>query len=155
MLIRISCLLPAPTPVVWKYVKHSATFRYVVFGMLGIANPKSLPRKLRMGKSFALRLRPLAIIPGWTHHIEITCIDEGRYTLQTKEHGGIFSRWNHTIQLRPEGEGATEYTDQVEFTALFGEKLLAPLLKLFFWYRQRRWRALVYRRQPRRGSWKT
>lgn len=155
MLIRLSCVLPAPPKVVWKYVKHTATFRYVVFGMLGIGNPESLPRKLGMGKSFTLRLRPLAIIPGWTHHIEITCVDERGYSLRTQEYGGIFPRWNHTIELRPKGAGATEYTDQVEFTALFGEKLLAPLLKLFFWYRQRRWRALVYRRQSKRGSWKT
>lgn len=148
MVMTISSTLSAPPKVVWHYLKHTATFRYVTFGFLRVVRAQ-LPRVWREGTHLNAVVKPLAILPGWEHQIHISKIDEDAWELHTQEHGGLFHQWNHSVYLRAQDRDKTQYTDQLEFSAPFCEGALAHLLSAFFRYRQFRWQRLLLRRYRR------
>lgn len=145
MVMTISSTFPAPPGVVWHYLKHTATFRYVTFGLLRIVQTQ-LPRVWTEGARLNAVVKPLAILPGWEHQIHISKMDGGAWELHTQEHGGLFRQWNHSIYLRAQDRDKTRYTDYLEFSAPFCEGTLARLLRAFFRYRHFRWRRLLRRR---------
>ena len=55
--------------------------------------------------------------------------------------------WNHLIRIEPEGAGS-RYTDEIEIGAGPLTPLISLYAKLFYRYRQRRWRKLARTLEP-------
>ncbi|MGB3893511.1 hypothetical protein [Mycolicibacter sinensis] len=99
------------------------------------------PDRIEVGTRASARLWWFGVIPAWTHHIEITELDD--LMIYTNEHGGPVRTWNHRLTFTPIDEHRCRYTDEIEIDA--GIKGLATRLfiRLMFAHRHRRWRALA------------
>jgi hypothetical protein len=86
------------------------------------------------------------VIPiGWqTIGIELPGAPTGEYRLRDNGHGPLIERWDHMIEIAPEGEG-TRYTDRVHIEAGLLTPLVAAFARAFYAHRQRRWQRLVAR----------
>lgn len=68
--------------------------------------------------------------------------DNGRGCARGKDSGGLIRRWDHTMQVEPEGEG-TRYTDRVKVEAGALTFAAAGFARLLYTHRQKRWRSLL------------
>lgn len=136
---------PASADQVWSLVKQSSTLLYVTRGLLGFAGADGFPREWRQGARIDTRLLFFGVLPGWRHQLTVIEVSEAKRELFTEEGGGVVQVWNHRITVEAREGPHCRYTDEVEV----GAGLLTPLVwlyaKLFYRYRQWRWRSLLRR----------
>jgi hypothetical protein len=122
-------------------VKKVDTLRYITRGVLGFRPRGTVPERLREGDVIRVRLFFFHVIPGWSHEIRIVRVDDEARRIDTREGGGAVRTWNHTIAVEPAG-AATRYSDEIEIEAGLLTAAVAAYARLFYRYRQRRWRKL-------------
>lgn len=148
MRIRVSTTLPEPPQIVWKYLRHGITLRYLTHGLIGLSE-NTMPRRWFQGSKVMVYLKPLSVLPGWNHEINVEVVDASRHQLHTRERGGMFSWWNHSIYLSPKGFDKTIYVDELEFSTTCCKGLVGLILRTYFKYRHLRWHMLLRRRKSR------
>lgn len=65
------------------------------------------------------------VIPYGTHTIQV--IDFKKDGIYTNEHNTYVPIWNHRIKLKDNGNGTTEYSDEVEIGAAWKTRILSKL----------------------------
>ena len=143
--IRIETELPTSADAVWRAMCHPASFSYVTRGILGVPALAGRTEPLREGERGTGWILLWHVIPLWRHTIQVNAIDESSRTIRTTEHGGVVKVWNHDLRVEPAGEQRCRYSDTIEIHARRLTGLVARLARLFYRYRQRRWRRLVRR----------
>jgi ligand-binding SRPBCC domain-containing protein len=142
MVIRVQTRLDLPPEAAWELIAKPSTFLAICRPLLGVTDPSALPDRWQAGDTYDLRLSVLGI-PANRHTIHLIKIDEANGEALTNERGGPLRRWNHRLYGKPDGDGATLYTDEIDI----GRGLLVPLIwlggSLFFRYRQRNLRRLA------------
>jgi hypothetical protein len=128
---------------VWETLKKVDTFRYITRGVLGIRPLQPVPAQLAAGDVVRIRLLFFHVLPGWTHEIRIVSVDEERHRIETAERGGSIRTWNHVITVDPGEPGHTRYTDALEIDAGPLTALVRGYARVFYRYRQWRWRRLA------------
>ncbi len=94
------------------------------------------------------------MIPLGRHSIFCERIDPELREIQTREREPLVRRWDHLVRVRPEGDGHTRYSDEIEIEA----GLLTPIVwlfaEVFYRHRQRRWKRLIrrWRSEPPSGN---
>jgi carbon monoxide dehydrogenase subunit G len=141
--VRVSTDLAAPPERVWEAVKKIDTLRYITRGLLGFRRLGAVPDALREGDVIRVRLMFFHVLPGWSHEIRIVRLDEEMRRIETSEAGGAVKTWKHMIAVEPAGAEATRYSDEIEIDAGPLTALVAGYARLFYRYRQRRWRKLA------------
>jgi ligand-binding SRPBCC domain-containing protein len=150
MVVRVSTELEIPAERAWETVKKVDTLRYITRGVLGFRPLGEVPETIAEGEVIRVRLMFFHVLPAWKHEIEIVGVDEQARRIETMEHGGSVKRWNHVITVEPAGDGRSLYTDRIDLEAGRMTPLVAGYAKVFYRYRQRRWRKLA--RQLASGS---
>ena len=74
--------------------------------------------------------------------IELPATPLGRHMVRDNGYGPLIRRWDHWIEIEPEGRG-TRYTDTVHIDAGLLTPLITAFATIFYRHRQRRWRELV------------
>lgn len=141
--IRISTALPADADRVWSAMQHAASFLYVCRGLLGWPALSGRTDPVKEGESGAGMLLLAHMIPLHKHHIHVLRVDHDSRTIETREHGGLLTRWDHSLQVRPVGEGRSLYTDTITLEAGRFTPVAAILSTGIYRYRQMRWRRLA------------
>jgi hypothetical protein len=127
---------------VWEAVQDVDTLRYVTRGLLGFRPLGPVPARISDGDVIRVRLLFFHVLPAWKHEIRIVRVDQAQRRIETAEHGGGVRTWNHVITVEPAVAGS-RYTDAIEIDAGAMTPLVEGYAKLFYRYRQRRWRRLA------------
>jgi hypothetical protein len=143
MVVRVSTELEIPADRAWETVKKVDTLRYITRGVLGFRPLGEVHETITEGDVIRVRLMFFHFIPAWKHEIRIMGVDEEARRIETMEKGGSVDRWNHVITVEPAGEGRSLYTDRIDIGAGRMTRLVAAYAKVFYRYRQRRWRKLA------------
>jgi ligand-binding SRPBCC domain-containing protein len=141
MIVEVATELAAPPERVWETLKKVDTLRYITRGLLGFRPLAPVSDDLGPGDVIRIRLLFFHVIPGWTHEIRISEIDEEGRRIETTEHGGAVKTWNHRLTVEPAGR--SRYTDRIEIEAGAMTRLVWAYANLFYRYRQWRWRRLA------------
>ena len=141
--VRVATELDAPPERVWETVKSPDTLRYVTRGLLGFKGVGPIPERLGEGDVIRVKLRLFHLLPAGPHEIRIVRLDDERRRIETNESGRMAETWNHVIEVEPDRAGRTRYSDEIEIDAGAMTPLVAGYARLFYRYRQRRWRRLA------------
>lgn len=141
--IHVETELPTDADLVWRAMKHPASFLYVCRGLIGIPALVGRTEPMVEGERGTGWLFLFHVIPLSRHTIHLVEIDEGTRTLRSREHGGILRAWNHTLHVEPVDERRSRYSDTVEIDAGPFTRIVASAAIVIYRYRQRRWRRLV------------
>jgi hypothetical protein len=153
MWLKQKSVINYPADKLWRLLKTTASFKFVVKGIL-ITDAANLPFGWEGGQVINTRIRPLGIAPGWLHSLTVLKVDDETHTITTQECGGPLKLWNHIIKVNQLDSTKATYVDEIELEA----RLFTPVLwlssYLFFKYRHWRMKQLVERltRKPLRRS---
>lgn len=95
------------------------------------------------GRTFSFKFKMFSFIPYGTHTIKV--IDfrkDGIYTNESNTHVPV---WNHRIELKDNGNGTTEYSDEVEIGAGWKTFIVWCWANCFYEHRHRKWLKLLKR----------
>ncbi len=122
---------------VWALATDYGSFQEV---MAGVVTFDGLPTqgRCKTGDSFAVKVRLFGKMPPQDYRMTVDLCDDAAMTLQSREKGAGVQRWDHTLTVQPDGDGAI-LRDQIDIEAGW----LTPLFRL--------WGRYVYgkRHQPR------
>lgn len=142
--VSVSTELPLSARRAYELAQTPELFLYVTRGPLRFTG---IPADMRfeLGARFSARMWFLSVIPAWQHHGEVTGFSDTppRFQIQTTEHGGPVKTWNHTLTFEERGPDRCLYTDTIELESLPFTLPTRIFAKLFFHYRQHRWRKLT------------
>jgi len=142
--INITTHLDAAPDVIRKHVMTPRLLNYVVAGLMKFQpiQPASFPHRWSPG-NYRVRMLAFHVIPiGW-QNVGIELPEEGDdWFVRDKGSGSIARIWDHLIFIGPDGAG-TRYVDRIRIDAGVLTGPVALYAKLFYRYRQRRWRKLV------------
>jgi hypothetical protein len=145
--VRITTELPISADRAFELAHKLSLFEYVVRPVIRLAvsdEQRALaanPEGFSIGDEISARLWFFVVIPAWTHHLKI--VADGDLELYTNESSGPARIWNHRLTFRPTGENSCEYTDEIEIEGGLLGVPTAIFIKVFFRYRQWRWRQLA------------
>lgn len=135
--------LDAPADLVWSALSSPAAFVLVANGMIRFPAAERARGPWRDGD----------VVEGWTflfgalpwarHHLRVHAIDATSRSRESREHGGLVRRWDHTIVVTPLGERRCRYEDRIEIDAGPLTPAVAAFARVFYRYRQRNWRQLA------------
>jgi len=139
--VTVSTELPIDAEQACRLALKPALLEHVLWPWLALEPLDPLPERLGEGDVVRARLRPLCLLPGWTHTLRLERIRPRE--IASREHGGPVSAWNHRLTFEPLEAGSCRYTDTVEVRAGAATWAVALFARLIYRYRQMRWRALA------------
>ena len=142
--VELSTYLAAPPEVVWDHVQTPRLLHYVARGLLRfVPRGRPFPARWHEGE-FRTWMLLFGFLPiGWQAiGIELPVQPAGRFVVRDNGYGPLIRRWDHWIEITPEGAG-TRYVDRVHIEAGLLTPLIWGFARLFYAHRQRRWRKLV------------
>jgi len=148
MRIEISTILDCPPAMIWREALTSRLLEYVTYPLAVFApvDPPKFPIKWDEGKYF-VKIRLGGLIPFGQHCINISIpeADTARASYRIRDNGcgDVISKWDHLISIRASQSGKTLYTDTVEIRAGLFTPFVWIYARIFYGYRQKRWRRLV------------
>lgn len=142
--VELSTHLDTHPDVIWDHVQTPQLLHYVARSLIRFV-PKGTawPERWTPGRYQAWMLLFGFIPIGWqVIGIELPATSAGAYRVRDNGHGPLIGRWDHMIEITPEGSG-TRYVDRVHIEAGLLTPVVAAFARLFYAHRQRRWRKLV------------
>lgn len=141
--VTVSTSLACSADAAFEALQSIQTFVHVARGALRFPAAESYDSPVSIGASVSGWIFLLGVVPMSRHTITVVALDHDERRLATHEHGGLVRRWDHTIQVTPEGDHACRYVDSIEIDAGPVTPFVAAFAHVFFLYRQRRWRRLA------------
>lgn len=93
------------------------------------------------GRTFSFLFKMFCFIPYGTHTIKVINFNKDEiYTNESNTHVPI---WNHRIKLIDNGNGTTDYSDEVEIGADWKIFIVWLWANCFYRHRQRKWLKLI------------
>lgn len=143
--IELTTHLEAPPEVVRAQIMRPDLLLHVSAPILRFKpiEPLALPDNWEDGE-YRLSMRFLGILPLGRQIVglETQPMRGDIWSVRDNGRGWLISRWDHWIEVSPEGEG-TRYTDRVTVEAGVLTPFVALFARIFYAHRQRRWRQLV------------
>ncbi|WP_101067654.1 hypothetical protein [Roseovarius salinarum] len=145
--LELTTTLAAPIADVWEALQRPATLAWVSRGWLAFRpiDPPALPARWPRSGDFTVALAAFGMVPIGRQVMGVRRPDVAppRRALRDKGHGTLVRVWDHIIELTPQGETATRYTDRVRIEAGWLTPLVWLWARGFYAHRQRRWHELV------------
>ena len=143
----ISSTFPATPDEIWTRITLFETLCYIAapyayFTAIG-SNAELMWSE---GKTTRFHLKIFGVFPMGIHSIKIIEFNKENYRIFSNEENRSVPIWNHTIILRPAGNGTTYYEDIVEIGAGWKTNLVCAWSKMFYRLRQKRWCKLLMTR---------
>jgi hypothetical protein len=146
MRVRIETRLSAPAEKVWLQLKSPDVLRHVAAPMLRFrpVDPPDFPALWGEG-DYLVSMWFLGVLPLGRQEIRTRfLVAEGwPRLLQDDGRGLVVRRWDHRIEIEPDGDAATRYVDEVDIEAGLLTLPVWLFAHIFYRHRQRRWRALA------------
>lgn len=141
--VTISTRLDAPVEVVWPAVKTPHAFVHVAKAMLRYPAAERVDRPWQVGDELVGWTLLFGLVPFSIHHLAVVAIDDDQRVLISDEHGGLVRIWRHTLALTEIDDTSCRYEDRIDIGAGILTPVVALYARVFYRYRQRRWRALA------------
>lgn len=134
--------LPANIDTVFELLTNLKTLQYIAFPFASF-KPISDEQKIKWeeGHSFSFKFSLFGFIPFGKHLINV--IDFKKTGIYTKESNTYVPIWNHRIKLTDNGDGTTEYSDEVEIEAGWKTFIVWCWANCFYAHRQKKWIKLL------------
>lgn len=143
--VHVETELPAPVERVWEAMQHPASFLYITRGLLGVPSLAGRTDRLRPGEVITGWIFLFHVLPLHRHRIEVVAIDAPAGIVRSEERGGVLRRWDHVLQVVPVDDRRCRYSDTIDIDAGALTGVVAVSARVFYRYRQRRWRRLARR----------
>ncbi|HMN93962.1 MAG TPA: hypothetical protein PKC60_12105 [Hydrogenophaga sp.] len=157
MLARIATHLGCTEAELWQKISEPRSLQFVASPLLSFvpAEGGTLAGEWTVGLSYPLKLYFLKVIPLGRHTIRLVEIDKRTNTIVSQESGLLARVWNHTIRFQQVSPGLVRYTDEIEIQAGWLTPLIWAFAQVFYRHRQRRWKALLRRKdsQDQEANW--
>ena len=140
--ITVSTTLDAPADVVWTAVRTPEAFVHVARGMVRFPAAEAHPGPWETGDVVEGWTWLFGVVPFSRHRLTVASIDDATRTLDSDEGGGIVRAWLHRITVAEHGSGC-RYEDRISIDAGVLTPLVAAYARVFYRYRQQRWRRLA------------
>ena len=133
---------PADTDTVFHLLTDLKTLQYIAAPYASFT-PIGTNQNIiwKEGQTFSFRFRMFCLIPYGIHTIHV--IDfrkDGIYTHESNTHVPV---WNHRIRLKDNGDGTTQYSDEVEIGAGWKTFFVWCWANCFYRHRQHKWLKLL------------
>lgn len=151
--VHVETDLPAPAERVWEAMQHPASFLYVTRGVLGVPSLAGRTDRLRVGEVITGWIFLFHVLPLHRHRIEVVAVDEEAGIVRSAERGGVLRRWDHVLQVVPVDAHRCRYSDTIDIDAGALTGLVAAGARVFYRYRQARWRRLARRHLATDRRW--
>lgn len=135
---------PADINTVFNLLTDLKTLQYIAFPY-AIFEPIEDGQYVtwKEGQTFSFQFKLFGFIPYGIHTIHV--IDFRKHRIFTNESNTHVPIWNHRIDLKDNGDGTTEYTDEVTINAGCKTILVWLWAKAFYSHRQKKWLKLLKR----------
>lgn len=129
----------------WDRVQQSATLVRIAWPLIALrpVGAAEFPPRWTEGATIECGLLLFNVVPLGVRRLCFESIDDRLREIQTRESDPVVRRWDHLIRVEPADGGRTRYSDTIEVEAGALTPLVWLFAKLFYRYRQRRWRAIV------------
>lgn len=141
--VSVRRTLEAPAEIVWAAAKTPHVFVHVARGMLRFPAAERVDRPWRVGDDIRGWTLLFGLLPFSRHHLVVESIDDDRRTLVSEERGGPIRSWRHEIMVTALDDDRCGYEDRIHIDAGLLTRAVAAYAKVFYRYRQRRWRSLA------------
>lgn len=138
--IEAVTVLDASAEVVWAAVQTPQAFVHVAGSMLRYPVAERRREPWQVGDTLTGWTLLGGVIPFSHHTLRVVTIDDSAMELTTSEGGGLVKRWDHEILVEATGRRRCRYRDRVLIDAGAMTPIVVVFAKLFYRYRQRRWR---------------
>lgn len=146
--VSISTRLAATKQQIVAQVKTSKLLRHVSFPLLLFTSRErgGFPIEWQEGEHRAF-MWMLGFIPlgSQTISIELPPERDGVFRVRDNGSGWLIKTWDHWITIRADGPDAVHYTDEVTIRAGVLTLFVFAFARVFYLWRQHRWRRLVRR----------
>lgn len=143
--VHVETELPAPADRVWEAMQHPATFLYVIRGVMGLPALAGRTDRLRLGEVITGWIFLFHVLPMHRHRIEVVEVDPQAGIVRSAERGGVLRRWDHELRVVPLDGARSRYSDSIDIDAGRLTAVVAAGARVFYRYRQARWRRLARR----------
>lgn len=136
------CTFPSDIDTIFRLLTDLKTLQYIAFPYAKFV-PVDAEQdiKWKEGETFSFRFKMFSLIPYGTHTIHVIDFKKnGIYTNETNTHVPI---WNHRIVLKDNGNGTTDYSDEVEISAGWKTIIVWRWASAFYRHRQKKWMKLL------------
>jgi hypothetical protein len=141
--VTVTTTLDADADTVWRALRSPQTFVHVAGAMLRYPAAERLDRPFTEGDQIVGWTLLGGIVPFSRHHLRIAAIDDAARQLLSDEHGGVVRTWRHMITVTPASADRSDYVDTIEIDAGVLTPVVVGFARVFYRYRQRRWRRLA------------
>ena len=141
--VTVHTRLDAPADIVWRAVTTPHAFVHVARGMLRYPAAERLDRPWQVGDHLQGWTFLFGVLPFSYHHITVASIDDDARVVASDEHGGVIRTWRHDVIVTPLDDISCRYDDRIDIDAGVLTPVVAAYARLFYRYRQHRWRALA------------
>ncbi len=129
----------------WARVQTSELLHHVAAPLIRfVPHDHAFPATWQKGEYRASMLLFGAIPLGWQAIvIQFPSADYDVHYLRDNGYSPLIRRWDHRIEIRPNPDDTTRYTDRLSVDAGWRTPIVAAFARIFYAHRQRRWRALA------------
>lgn len=147
MIVQRETVLPCTPDAAWREVKRPALLIEVAHPLVTLkpVEPATFSAEWPAQQRVQLRSYLLQFIPLGLRTLYFEQIDNDARVIQTREHDRLIRKWDHRIEIRPNGDGKTRYSDTVEIDAGLVTLPVWLFARVFYWHRQRRWQSVAAR----------
>ena len=148
MKVSRSSIIALPPETVWAEVQTAPLLMHIAWPVVRFIPASDQPfETFKPGGRYSVKLRLFGCIPFGTQWI-VSSLNEpetGEWPKQLRDNGysGLIAKWDHWITVKPDADGGTHYSDDVEISAGISTPFIWAFAQIFYWHRQRRWRGLA------------
>lgn len=148
MKVSRSTMIDLPPPTVWAEAQTAPLLQHIAWPMIRFVpvGETSLDA-FQPGGRYQVKLHLFGFIPFGTQWI-VTSLhepDTGQWPKRLRDNGysALIAKWDHWITVKPDANGGTHYSDDVEIAAGILTPFIWAFAEIFYRHRQRRWRGMA------------
>ena len=150
--IRLEIHLDCDPDHAWALVRSPGLLRHIAAPLVTFKpiDPPAFPERWEE-RRYTVAMRAFGVIPLGRQDVVIRFDEahpdapDGARTVRDAGSGDLMKTWDHWIFIAPHPEGGTRYIDQVSVEAGWLTPFAAVFARLFYVWRQHRWRGVVRR----------
>lgn len=151
MRMRLTTVLDCPIERVWTEVHKPSLLRHIAWPLLRFVprGPEPWPARWTEGR-FRVGMWAFGVLPIGGQWVGIEypqgeALKDGKGVLRDNGSGDLIRAWDHWIFLEKIDDSRTRYTDRLDVSAGPLTPFVWLFARIFYAYRQRRWRRLIAR----------
>jgi hypothetical protein len=143
MLVKVMSVFNCDSNELFREVKKTESLFYIAKPLIKFVQlpEHPLPELWKEGK-YPVKMYILGFIPFGKQWIAISIYNNNLH-IRDNGYSKLIKKWDHNIYLKGVGENKTLYTDTIDINAGILTIFIAMFAKIFYRWRQKRWRRLI------------